>query len=433
MRDFTETTWQNWSGNVQARPANLAQPRSVEELQELVAASQGPLKVRGSGHSFTPVCDTSGTLISLENIPGDVLGVDGTTVRLQAGASLNFLSKAMQTHGLAFKNLGDIDVQSFAGATMTGTHGTGQTFPCLSAEIQAVVLVTAQGELVRAERASNPDLVRAAAVSLGALGILVEADVSVRDAYKLHRQTEIAPLNEILRDADALWSRHRNFEAYVLPFCDYGLKIMHEEVASDRQDFHKNPGDDDATLRQIRMLRTLTRHAPGLRRRILNMAFRREKPEERIGWSWQLLASERGVPFNEMEYHLPVDTGLEALSEVLSYIERHRRDVFFPMELRKTAGDDLWLSPFQGAPRISVAVHAGAGDEYEWMIEKLEPIFRKYGGRPHWGKLHGLGSSELQELYPDFSKFQSLRSGMDPQGRFLNSHLSKLFGVEQTC
>ncbi|MEM1237880.1 MAG: D-arabinono-1,4-lactone oxidase [Pseudomonadota bacterium] len=433
MRDFVDTKWQNWSGNVQAIPSELAYPASISELQKTISETDGSVRVCGTGHSFTPVCETAGTLISLENLPGDVLRVDGNTARVQAGASLNAISKALQTRALAFKNLGDIDVQSLAGATMTATHGTGAEFPCLSAEIRSVKLIAADGSLVHANRETNPDLVRAASVSLGALGILVEAELSLRPAYKLHRRAEVATLAEILRDAEMLWSRHRNFEAYVLPFCDYALKLTHEEVSADTADFHRNAGDDDATVRQIRMLRNVTKHAPRLRRRIQNMVFKREQPEERVGWSWQLLASQRGVPFNEMEYHLPVENGIEAISEVLAFIERNRRDVFMPMELRRTAGDDLWLSPFQGAPRISVAVHTGAGEDYDWMIEKIEPIFRRYGGRPHWGKLHGLGARELTEIYPDFERFQALRAEMDPRGRFLNAHLSKLFGAAQTC
>ena len=51
-----------------------------------------------------------------------------------------------------------------------------------------------------------------------------------------------------------------------------------------------------------------------LRRCLLKRAI--SKPTENvIGESWDMLASERNVLFNEMEYHLPVDKGLEALEE----------------------------------------------------------------------------------------------------------------------
>ena len=57
----------------------------------------------------------------------------------------------------------------------------------------------------------------------------------------------------------------------------------------------------------------------------------------------------------------------------------------------------------------------------------VEPILRRYAGRPHWGKIHSLGRKELADLYPAFDRFQAVRKELDPQGRMLNPHLKRLF------
>ena len=420
--------WKNWSGLVKARPRALELPQTVAELQALIRDSTGPVRIAGSGHSFTSLVETDGLLLNLARLEGDVLSSQAASATLQAGASLHQLSRALQERGLAFKNLGDIDVQSLAGATSTATHGTGLSFPCLSAEIEGLKLVTADGSLLVIDPANHSELLPAARIALGALGVIVEAQVSVRSAYKLHRRTKIQPLRQTLEQAEARWQQHRNYEFFYLPYCDYAFNVSHEET--DAADFSDAGGDDDAAVRQMKWLRDLTSWSPGLRRRIINFIARRFKAETMIGTSWQMLANQREFRFNEMEYHLPEDRGLEAFEELYTTLEKHRRDVFFPVECRRTAGDENWLSPFQHGSRISIAVHAATSDPHDWFFQLAEPIFRKYDGRPHWGKLHSLGHDELMEIYPDFEKFLRVRKELDPRSRFLNAHLATLFGTD---
>ena len=95
-------------------------------------------------------------------------------------------------------------------------------------------------------------------------------------------------------------------------------------------------------------------------------------------------------------------------------------------------GDDLWLSMDEGGDRAAISVHRRAQDDYRPLFEAVEPIFRKYGGRPHWGKVHSLGYAELSTLYPKFDEFIALRAELDPEGRLLNDHLRTLFGLWPT-
>lgn len=105
-----------------------------------------------------------------------------------------------------------------------------------------------------------------------------------------------------------------------------------------------------------------------------------------------------------------------------------RNEVFFPIEFRFVQGDSAWLSPFHGRDSCSVACHALQGEAYDYLVKDLGPVFRRHGGRPHWGKLHDLAAPQLQALYPRFAEFQALRRRLDPEGRLLNPHLAALFG-----
>jgi hypothetical protein len=232
----------------------------------------------------------------------------------------------------------------------------------------------------------------------------------------------------LLARAESLWAENRNFEFFYIPFSGFSFGLTHNIVEA--EDTPRAPDTSDAEVMQLKALRDWLGWVPALRKFLLSRAISGSRiVEDVVGESWQLLSSQRNVLFNEMEYHLPVNTGLDAMEEVRHYIERHRRDIFFPFEARRTKADTGWLSPFQGEDRISIAVHCYHKDAYEFLFSHVEPIFRKAGGRPHWGKLNSLTHDEACALYPDFENFKALRHELDPHGRMLNPYLADLFGV----
>lgn len=419
--------WQNWSRSLPPAQASLATPRTLSEAQKLLATTEGVVRPVGSGHSWMPLVPADGAILKLDHFNG-VGAIDMKTKRawLGAGARLKDLSPQLAAQGLAFRNLGDIDVQSLAGATSTATHGTGKTLPCLAAEIRGVKLLTASGEVMRIDDTQNGDLLPAAQVALGALGILTEIEMQLVERHKLHRRVQFVPYTEILAKAHDMWQAHRNFEFFYIPFSGTAMAITHDETNA--ADTPRAADESDSGVMQLKALRDWLGWFPALRKRLLGWAIANAPEENVIGESWQLLSSARNVAFNEMEYHLPPANALEALEEVRTVIERERTDVFFPFECRMTAGDTAWLSPFNDGPRISIAVHTHAPDDYDFLFSKIEPIFRRYDGRPHWGKLNSVGGDEMRRLYPRFDDFAALRAKLDPKGRFLNPYLAALFG-----
>lgn len=418
--------WCNWSGNQTATPQRIAAPADIDALRSVVTESAGPVRVVGAGHSFTPVAATEGTLLKLDGL-GLVHSVDRQAKRawVNAGARLKHLSPELDRHGLAFRNLGDINEQSLAGAISTATHGTGARMPCLSAEITGLKIMLADGGMLRVSKDEDADVFDAARVSLGMLGVLVEAEVQLVDAYRLHRKTWAEPLDCLIGHAPSRWQTRRNYEFFYVPFAGYGINIAHEETEA--APTARAEQDDDEAVLGLKRARDYAGEDLKGRKAFLKDAFERFDGEDVIGNSWELLASQRNVRFNEMEYHLPEKKALSVLKDVIDLIEKKRPDVFFPIEVRRTRGDDIWLSPFQGGGRVSIAVHAYHEDDYEFFFSDIEPLFRKAGGRPHWGKLHSLKSPQLSDLYPEFVSFCNVRNRLDPEGRFMTPYLRSLF------
>ena len=431
----TTRAWQNWSRSIPPSNAQLETPADGDALLARIKQanhdpSARPVRPVGAGHSWTDLVPNDTSIIRADSFTGlGEIDKDKNRAWLGAGTRLRELSPLLAAQGLAFRNLGDIDVQTLAGAVSTATHGTGRTLPALSAEITGLRMVTGGGEFLEISDGQNADMLEAARVALGSLGVLTEIQMQLVPRYKLHRRVWFERHDSLLGRADSLWQENRNFEFFYLPFSGQSMAITHNET--DAADTPRKKDDDGSAVMQLKSVRDYFSWFPALRKHLLARALSRAREENVIGESWQLLSTDRNVLFNEMEYHLPVNEGLEALEEVRRFIEKKRPDIFFPFEARRTSGDTAWLSPFQGEERISVAVHCYAEDAFEFLFTDIEPIFLRRGGRPHWGKLNRLDFATAQSLYPDFDRFRDFRHRLDPNGVMLNPYLANLFGVTQ--
>ncbi len=418
--------WRNWSGSQTCLPQARVAPASVSELQTLVAEGSGVVRAVGAGHSFTPLVPTEGTIVSLSRLSG-LVDHDTTSLQatLRAGSRLGDIGAPLEQAGQALVNMPDIDEQTLAGCLATATHGTGVDIGCMSTLVEGIQLVNARGDLVDCDRQHNTELFEAARVSLGVLGIITQVRLQNVEPYRLRRETVWREFDEILEMADSEADKHRNFEFYYVPFSGMGFtdsQDISNEAVSSTEKLDGNEG-----VRDLQRARDWLEWSPGLRELVLGSYMKTLGDEVTIENSWKNYASERNVRFNEMEYHLPRENGLQALREVRVALESQHPEVFFPIEVRFVKGDDIWLSPFYRQDCCSIAVHRFFEEDFTPYFKTIEPIFRKYNGRPHWGKLNTLQRQDFRKLYPRWDDFAEVRRQMDPQGRFLNPYLASLF------
>ncbi len=420
-------SWMNWSGIERATPKQIAAPTSVDEIVETLKSSPAPIRAVGSGHSFSPLVPSEGTILDIGAIAGlQKYDTVAQTASFGAGTRLQNAARALGEHGLGFKNMPDIDIPTFAGACSTGTHGTGYNMTAIHDYVEGFQLVTASGDIKEVSRGSDPDLFAAGKVSLGALGIITRYDLKVSKEVNLRRTVTVLPIGELLEQFENNFKNHRNFEFYYLPNTGMAAAIvldLHEGEITGRA-----PTQDDDTLEQLQSLRDNFGWAPWLRSKIAQTALKPGVFEDESDKSWKLLSTARPTKFNEMEYHVPLNEGLKTVQKIIEMADS-RNFFFFPIEVRVTAPDDAWLSPFNDGRRVSISIHAARNEKYDYFFSEFEPVFLKMGGRPHWGKLHSLGAKQLANIYPKFEQFAELRRGLDPGGKFASPYMKKIWGI----
>ena len=422
-------SWSNWSGGQTCQPAGRYDISSEQQLTSLLRNTLGPIRPVGSGHSFSALVPTDGHLVVIDQLSG-ILDSDAQTkqVTLGAGSRLGDLGAQLEAIGQGMINLPDIDRQTVAGAIATGTHGTGVTLQALSSFITSLRLITPNGNVMDID-SSDEDLLHAARVNVGALGIVTQVTMQNRESYKLKKREWAAPTEDILANFDELAASHRHFEIFPLVYSDYSLVLSIDETDEPigQSEVEEEPSDDASIAESLGLSDNPT---PAERLRLSNATASRIQPTEAVDVSHKILSNVRNSRFNEMEYSVPAEVGAECLREILKTIYDEAIDVQFVLEYRYVGADDDWLSMSYGDhPHATISIHRTASADYRPYFNRIEPIFWKYGGRPHWGKVHNLTPVELTELYPRFKDFMELRRELDPQGRMLNPHLRALFNA----
>ena len=427
--------WKNWSGYVECPQTPVLAPDSGAQLAQVLAdaARDGKaVRMAGAGHSFSPLVASDGVIVSLDKLQG-VIDVDAATnvARVHAGTRLYALGAALAQRGLAMENLGDINVQSIAGATSTGTHGTGLGFGNLATQIAALKFLTADGREVVASPTENPELFAGGRIGLGSLGVLTEVSLRLVPAFRLRLERDKMDLEECLAQADALVAANRSFEFYWLPHTESVLtkKWNTTEAPVDQMGFGRWVSDVLLENKAFGLLCDIGKAVPSWCPSLSRLCASLISHGEQVDASWSMLSTVRQVRFNEMEWSVPASRGADALREIKALIAKREFPLMFPLEYRWVRGDDIWLSPDFARDSVHISVHQYRGMPFEGYFEAVQAICRNHGGRPHWGKVHSLRSSQLSSLYPRWDDFLALRERMDPSGRFLTPYLRGLFGV----
>ncbi len=405
--------WTNWSGSVAASPRWVEQPDSESAIQDMVrraGSAAAAVRVVGTGHSFTPLAATDGLLLSLDRWSGlEQVDAGAQTATVRAGTKLHALGDLLFDAGMAMPNLGDVDVQSIAGAVSTGTHGTGRSLGNVATQVIGLRLVTASGEVVAWDEPHHPDHLHAARVSLGMLGVFSTLTLQLVPAYRLLEQVWQEPVAETQDRLAARIAENVRYEFFWFPESD-----TTECKTLNPTDLPAEPSAADLVMG--------TPAGP-------LAAVRSPATRRRTGWSARVIPSIRSRLFNEMEYAVPAERGPACFAAVRDRMRRYHPDVRWPVEYRTLAADDSWLSPAYARETVTISIHQDARLPYADFFADIERIFVEAEGRPHWGKVHTRTAADLEMLYPRWHDFLRLHADLDPAGRFLNPHLRSVFGI----
>ncbi|MGK0387921.1 MAG: FAD-linked oxidoreductase [Maribacter sp.] len=429
---MSENTWKNWSETVVCNPDQILMPSSEEEITSIIqaAAKNGKtIRMVGKGHSFTGLVGTDSIIMALDNW-GGLINVEGQVATVKAGSNIKLLGEELYQNGLAQENLGDIDIQSIAGAVSTGTHGTGVQFGNLATQVEEITFINARGEKITCSESQNHDIFKAAQVSLGSMGVITRMKIRCLPKYILELKNVKADFKDTLAKLDQYNKENRNFEFYYFPYTEtVQLKISNVTEAEPKEGGVLQYINDMVLENgAFKLFSEISRIIPSQSRNVSKLVGACVGESKRNTWSHRVYATSRLVRFTEMEYNIPEDAFEECILEIKKKIEDTRYDLHFPIECRFVKGDDIWLSPAYQRNSAYIAVHMYKGMPYKQYLDDMEAIFKKYDGRPHWGKLHYQTSDSLSKLYPKWDDFHAIRKEMDPNGMFLNQYLKDIFG-----
>jgi FAD/FMN-containing dehydrogenase len=401
-------TWTNWVGNQTCRPAELAAPSSEDEVATLVAEAVGhamPIRVAGAGHSFTPVVATDGLLLDLRAL-GGIRSVDAERGRVIAGpaTTIGEFGEPLWAAGLALANQGDIIAQQIAGAVSTATHGSGLGLGSFSSSVRRVRMVTARGETLEIGK-DEPDLLSAAQVAVGMLGVITELEVQVAPAYRLGERVEHWGWEEAWEPFDELARAHRHYSFFWMPSEDsaalYGLA---------------SPG-----------VRMTDRCLVKIYDEVDDLVPDSDEPYRRVGPAHRIYPMVYEPNFHELEYFVPFERGRDALAAMRELMLASLPSSVFPMEVRTVGREDAYLSHSYGRDTVVISVSGTPGTDYQPYLRDVDRLLGEFDARVHWGKLHFLSREQLLERYPKAEAFIETRRTLDPDGTFLNEHLRPLF------
>lgn len=407
----------NWARNIVFEPASVLRPRSREELADALASSSAPVRVLGTGHSFSPVCSTEGALVSLAELPVSV-DVDASAARAVVGGPLRWgdIAPVLDGHGVALHNMGSLPHISVAGSASTGTHGSGSALGCLATAVRGVELMTADGS-VRWIRQGD-DGFDGSVVALGMLGAVLSVELEVEPAYEVEQTVwRGLPFATAVDRFDDVMGSARSVSLFTTWQGDGFEQVwVKRDTASPPADLawtgatpsdvplHPCPGmPPDACTAQLGVVGRWYERVPHFRL-------------DHTPSSGDELQS---------EYLLDRSRAADALEAARS-VAGVVAPVLQISEIRTVAGDGLWLSPCYG--RDSVAVHFTWNDDAAAVapaVDAVESVLLPLGGRPHWGKVFAAEPSLVASAYPRLVDQRALRDRLDPGRRFTNAFVAR--------
>ncbi|HEX4251597.1 MAG TPA: D-arabinono-1,4-lactone oxidase, partial [Pseudonocardia sp.] len=418
-------------------PARVVTPTNADEVAMAVkSAARDGLRVKpvGAGHSFSEIAVPDGVQLRLDRMDRLVtMDRDSGQVTVQGGITLHELNPLLAGAGLALTNMGDIDRQTIAGATSTGTHGTGARFGGISTQIRAMELVLADGSRVRCAPDERPDLFAAARVGLGALGVVTELTLQCEPLYVLRSVTEPMPLEQALDELQPRVEHNDHFEFFWFPHTTTALTTTNTRLPGDtpRRPVSRLRNlleNDLLTNKGFELAMRVGTRVPAAIPRLTRAISSGVSAGETVDHSYKVLASRRDTRFNEGEFAIPRAATVDVLREIKQWVETHDERISFPLEVRFVAEDDIWLAPTYRRDTAYIAFHQYHRLPYRRFFDAMGTILADVGGRPHWGKMHTLDAEALRPRYPRFDEFVALRDQLDPTGVFTNGYLDRVLG-----
>lgn len=432
MNMLNNFLFKNWAENVQFKVQNFYQPENETEIIEIVQKHK-KIRMVGTGHSWSDVCHSKEALINLD-LYNKIIHIDQErkTVKIQAGIKLWQINEQLDKVGLALSNLGSIDQQSIAGAISTGTHGTGINFQILAAQIIEFSLIKANGEKIIINKNNDENLFNACVVNLGALGLISEITLQVTDAFNLHDQTETIDFDSVIENIDYYINNNDHFKLWWLAPTKKVVVYRYQRTNSPRRGskIKQYIRDRFTSVYIYRLLVLMGKMFPFIAKTINSiLIWDLRQPIDRIEKSYKVYNVPPPPKHRETEWAFDLQQAKEILKNYKNFITEKKYNLNFIQEIRFTKGDDFWLSASYQRNSLWLGLYAYEHEKWHEILPEFEEFAKKHKGRPHWGKESTIDRDYLKQQYPKFDDFVALKREFDPDKKFENRFIQKIFGA----
>lgn len=412
----------NWAGNYQFTATHTHEPRSADEVRDIVRNASN-CRVVGTRHSFNDIADcVAGELISTKRLDRvlriDSSRIDSSSVDVESGITYGKLAAHLHRAGYALHNMASLPHISVAGAVATATHGSGIRNGNLATAVRAMEVVTADGDVRQLSRDAIGDRFDGCVVSLGALGVVTKVTLAVSPSFDVRQDVfenlAHADLREsfeqIVSSAYSVslftdWRRDAINQIWFKRRADEPIGATFKSMTPAVRDLHPLAGCDPINC-------TKQMGLPG--------AWHERLPHFRMEFT-----PSAGEEL-QSEYFVPREQAIAAF-DALQPLRSRIADLIQVTEIRTIAADELWMSPCYR--------QACAAFHFTWktdwpnvraLLPAIEAALKPFRARPHWGKLFTMPASDVRASYPMLDAFRALIDEFDPGGKFRNAYLDRL-------
>lgn len=171
----------------------IVQPRSVDEIVKSIRNTTGPISIGGGRFSMGGQTGYENSLHLDMRQFNKVVNLDLTRkqVTVQGGIVWRDLQKVIDKHDLSIKIMQTYANFTVGGSISVNCHGRYIGHGPIISSVLELKLVTADGNIIIANRNENYDIFRAAIGGYGGIGVIAEATLQLVDNVKVKRQTNL--------------------------------------------------------------------------------------------------------------------------------------------------------------------------------------------------------------------------------------------------
>ena len=449
-------------------PKVILTPSTEDELVSLLNRDHPEsVRVIGSKHAWNKGIKTEDTVLDLKHLNHiEIEHVDEKqVVHVGAGCKLSRLLRELNKQGLTLPSIGLVTAQTVAGATATGTHGSGR--PSLSHYIHSARIVGLSNGVACVREINGGDDLRAIRCSLGCLGVVVELTFPVVPQYNVEESVTPCdslgralaheaewPLQQLFllphkwkwyaqcrrqtdRGASWLSSLYRfywfaglnlGFIALIKFFASIPggfalLTFFYRRIASALLITKWRVIDRSDKLLVLK--HEIIRHSE------MELFVQKTHIESAVSILIQILDTfaNANVKVTTSTKRLIASAGLGLELESLRGMYTHD----CPICIRRVLPDDTLISMASGQGEwyaISLISYAIDRTEFYKAMRFIGHLYAKcFDARPHWGKWLPLEAKELHRLYPQMECFRAICESNDPDGVFRNEFTERTLGL----